>query len=92
VDDSEVGDPPPAIERPDRQHMHQHVEALRAFKRSRDQQKVTVALDDIARATNSKKENVFSKVISATTAGVTHGEVVSCLRRELGFGQPLIGK
>ena len=92
VDDSEVGDPPPAIERPDRQHMHQHVEALRAFKRSRDQQKVTVALDDIARATNSKKENVFSKVISATAAGVTHGEVVSCLRRELGFGQPLIGK
>jgi methylmalonyl-CoA mutase N-terminal domain/subunit len=44
----------------------------------------------LARAANRTDENVFEKVVEATEAGVTHGEVVSCLRRELGFGHPLI--
>jgi methylmalonyl-CoA mutase N-terminal domain/subunit len=80
----------PPAERPDPEAMLRHVERFKAFKRERSQQQVVRALDALARAANSKVENVFEKVVEATEAGVTHGEVVSCLRRELGFGHPLI--
>lgn len=80
----------PPTERPDPEAMLRHVERFKAFKRERSQQQVVRALDALARAANSKDENVFEKVVEATEAGVTHGEVVSCLRRELGFGHPLI--
>ena len=80
----------PPAERPDPEAMLRHVERFKAFKRERSQQQVVRALDALARAANSKDENVFEKVVEATEAGVTHGEVVSCLRRELGFGHPLI--
>ena len=80
----------PPAERPDPEAMLRHVERFKAFKRDRSQQQVVRALDALARAANSKDENVFEKVVEATEAGVTHGEVVSCLRRELGFGHPLI--
>ena len=33
--------------------------------------------------------NVFGAVVDAAEAGATHGEICACLRRELGFGQPL---
>jgi methylmalonyl-CoA mutase N-terminal domain/subunit len=80
----------PPAERPDADAMHRHVERFKAFKRERSQEQVARALDALARAANSKDENVFEKVVEATEGGVTHGEVVSCLRRELGFGHPLI--
>jgi methylmalonyl-CoA mutase N-terminal domain/subunit len=80
----------PPAERPDPEAMLRHVERFKVFKRERSQQEVVRALDALARAANSKDENVFEKVVEATEAGVTHGEVVSCLRRELGFGHPLI--
>ena len=90
TDDNETNDPSPATERPDSKTMGQHVESLRVFKRQRDQEKVSAALSNIARAANSKDDNVFATVVASTAIGVTHGEAVACLRRELGFGQPLI--
>jgi methylmalonyl-CoA mutase N-terminal domain/subunit len=80
----------PPAERPDAQAMAQHVERFKAFKRERSQEAVARALDALARAAGSPRENVFEKVVEAAEAGVTHGEMVSCLRRELGFGHPLI--
>ncbi|WJR78096.1 acyl-CoA mutase large subunit family protein [Bradyrhizobium sp. NP1] len=80
----------PPAERPDAEAMLRHVERFKAFKGERSQREVARALDALARAANSTDENVFEKVVEATEAGVTHGEVVSCLRRELGFGHPLI--
>lgn len=80
----------PPAERPDPGAMLRHVERFKDFKRDRNQRDVTRALDALARAANSTDENVFERVVEATEAGVTHGEVVSCLRRELGFGHPLI--
>ena len=29
-------------------------------------------------------------VLEAAEAGITHGEIVGCLRKELGFGHPLV--
>lgn len=80
----------PPADRPDLAAMERHVERFKAFKRERSQVAVTRALDDLARAANSEGENTFGKVIDAAEAGVTHGEIVACLRRELGFGHPLV--
>ncbi|MFG1299821.1 pivalyl-CoA mutase large subunit [Xanthobacter sp. V3C-3] len=80
----------PPAERPDPAAMERHVARFKAFKRERSQDAVARALDALARAANSARENVFEKVVEAAEAGVTHGEMVGCLRRELGFGHPLI--
>ncbi len=48
------------------------------------------ALDGLARAAASEKQNVYAAVVEAIVAGATHGEVVARLRREMGDGQPLI--
>jgi methylmalonyl-CoA mutase N-terminal domain/subunit len=80
----------PPADRPNLAAMERHVERFKAFKRERSQIAVTRALDDLARAANSEGENTFGKVIDAAEAGVTHGEIVACLRRELGFGHPLV--
>ncbi|MFN4208026.1 MAG: methylmalonyl-CoA mutase [Agrobacterium albertimagni] len=80
---------PPAV-RPDAAAMDRHIELFKAFKRDRGQEQVARALVALARAANSTKENVFERVVEAVEVGVTHGEVIACLRRELGFGHPLI--
>ena len=80
----------PPADRPDADAMHRHVEHFKAFKRERSQGQVARALDALARAANSTDQNTFEKVVEAVDVGVTHGEVIGCLRRELGFGPPLI--
>jgi methylmalonyl-CoA mutase N-terminal domain/subunit len=77
-------------ERPDLQRMKEHVSRFKAFKQQRSQDDVRRGLDALARAANSPTENIYTRVVEAAELGVTHGEIVSCLRRELGFGQPLI--
>jgi methylmalonyl-CoA mutase, N-terminal domain len=79
-----------ATERPDPVRMREHVAAFRRFKDERDGEKVQKALDAISRAASSERENIYERVVEAADVGVSHGEIVSCLRRELGFGQPLI--
>jgi methylmalonyl-CoA mutase N-terminal domain/subunit len=51
---------------------------------------VARALDSLARVANDPRENVFGEVVAATEAGCTHGEICGTLRRELGFGWPLV--
>lgn len=78
------------LERPDPAVVQDYLDSLRDYKASRDNQAVSRALDDLARAANSDNDNVYAKVVDATIAGATHGEVVARLRAELGDGQPLI--
>ena len=80
---------PPTV-RPAKAKMSAHVEQLRRFKADRSQAAVQQALTGLARAANSSDDNIFARVVEATATGVTHGEVIACLRQELGFGQPLI--
>ena len=80
----------PAPYRPDRDAMAAHVEALKAWKAGRSDRVVRGAIDALARATQSHDTNLFGAVVDAACAGVTHGEIIACLRAELGFGQPLI--
>jgi methylmalonyl-CoA mutase N-terminal domain/subunit len=79
-----------ATERPDLARMKEHVMRFKAYKEQRSQADVRRGLDAIARAADSLSENIYARVVEAAELGVTHGEIVSCLRRELGFGQPLI--
>ncbi|MCC5969153.1 MAG: acyl-CoA mutase large subunit family protein [Pararhodobacter sp.] len=81
--------PEPESYRPDRAAMEAHVRAFRAFKDGRDQRAVLQALDALARAAVGS-DNVYARVVAAAEVGVTHGEIIACLRRELGFGQPLM--
>ena len=87
-DQSRVVEPDPY--RPDPAAMLAIVEAFEIYKTTRSQSRVRRAIDGLARAANSKTENIFENVVAAAEAGVTHGEIVSCLRQELGFGDPLI--
>ncbi len=73
--------------RPDRAAMEAQVAAFRAFKAGRDQARIRAVIDDLARAANGS-QNVYERVVEAADAGATHGEIIACLRRELGFGHP----
>ena len=77
-------------ERPDFDRMKEHVARFREFKTNRSRADVDRALDALARAAAGTRENVFERVVDAAEQGVTHGEIVGCLRKELGFGHPLI--
>ena len=79
-----------ATTRPDPVAMQKHVDEFKAFKKDRSQKAVNKALENLTRAANSDNENVFARVVEATDAGVTQGEIIACLREELGFGHPLI--
>jgi len=81
-------EPPPY--RPDAAVMRRHVEAFEAHKAGRSQSDVRKALSRLRGAAASDNDNVFAEVVNAAVAGVTHGEIVACLRDELGFGHPLI--
>ncbi len=76
--------------RPDPDRMREHVQSFVRFKESRSQREVRNAIETLARAANSESENVFARVVEAAEAGATHGEIIACLREELGFGHPLI--
>ena len=79
-----------STERPDLARMTEHVARFKAFKEERSPSDVRRALDALARAANSERENVFERIVEAAEAGITHGEIVGCLRKELGFGHPLV--
>ena len=82
------------LERPERQVVEGHIARFKAYKKERSQSQLSAALDALARAANAApgtpEQNVFEKVVEAAEAGATHGEICACLRREMGFGQPLV--
>ncbi len=88
----EADEPAPraGLRRPERGAIDAQIARLKAFKARRAQAAVRAALDALAAAAGSSKQNVFEAVIDAADAGATHGEIVACLRRELGVGQPLV--
>ncbi len=75
---------------PDRALMAAQVERVRQFKENRSQTDVQKAIDALRSTANTDDQNVFAQVIEAADAGVTHGELCTVLREELGFGQPLV--
>jgi methylmalonyl-CoA mutase N-terminal domain/subunit len=78
------------LERPEPARMAAQIAKFQAFKAARNQTGAARALDALARAAGNQSENLFEKVVDAAVAEATHGEICACLRRELGFGQPLV--
>ncbi|MHA1152038.1 MAG: methylmalonyl-CoA mutase family protein [Alphaproteobacteria bacterium] len=78
------------LERPEHARMEAQIAKFQAFKAARNQTEVARALDALARAAGDQSENLFERVVDAAVADVTHGEICACLRREFGFGQPLV--
>jgi methylmalonyl-CoA mutase N-terminal domain/subunit len=70
--------------------MQAHLAEFKAYKAQRPQAAVQAARDGLASAANDPQQNVFERVVEAAEAGCTHGEICATLRRELGFGQPLV--
>ncbi len=79
-----------ALPVPDAEKMRAHIAAFQAYKAARSQAAVRAALDALAAAADDENQNIFQRVIEAAEAGCTHGEICGTLRRELGFGQPLV--
>ena len=82
------------LERPRREVIEAHIANFKTFKAERSQAAVGKALDAVAAAANaepgSQGSNVFETLVDAALVGCTHGEMCATLRRELGFGQPLV--
>ncbi|MDH3452831.1 MAG: acyl-CoA mutase large subunit family protein, partial [Gammaproteobacteria bacterium] len=88
IDESQQ--PRPASQRPAPGTMETYLQQLQTYKVSRSRKQVQAALSDLQRACNTPAQNVFERIVDAAVAGLTHGEICACLRRELGFGQPLV--
>ncbi len=83
----------PALARPDMALMDAHRADFARFKARRSQDGVARALASLARAaqaTGPERANIFGEIVAAADVGCTHGEICGTLRRELGFGHPLI--
>jgi methylmalonyl-CoA mutase, N-terminal domain len=80
----------PALAKPDATLMRAHLAEFATWKARRSSSAVGQALDALARAAHDRASNVFGAVVAAAEAGCTHGEICGRLRREVGFGRPLI--
>jgi methylmalonyl-CoA mutase N-terminal domain/subunit len=80
----------PAVERPDPVAMQRHLDEFKSAKAARSGVAVEQALDGLSRAAESRDGNVFAAVVDAARAGLTNEEICARLRRDLGFGQPLV--
>ncbi|HVE50581.1 MAG TPA: methylmalonyl-CoA mutase family protein, partial [Casimicrobiaceae bacterium] len=80
----------PALAKPDPELMQAHLREFAQWKTQRSSQQVGKALDELARSTGDTRSNIFAAVVAAAEVGCTHGEICGTLRRELGFGRPLI--
>jgi methylmalonyl-CoA mutase N-terminal domain/subunit len=79
----------PALAKPDPSLMQAHLREFSAWKAARSKASVAAGLDGLSHAAQGDN-NVFGAVVAAAEAGCTHGEICARLRRELGFGQPLV--
>src|SRR5690606_30807152 len=59
------------LPRPEQARIEAQIARVRRFKAERSQERAQAALDDLARAANSKDQNVFAKVVDAAIANVT---------------------
>ena len=84
----------PALARPDPAQMRAHLRDFAQWKARRSAAAVEKALADLARSAQADRggggANIFGQVVAAADVGCTHGEICGTLRRELGFGNPLV--
>lgn len=80
----------PAPDRPDPQKIDDFLTRLADFRRQRDQRRVDDALAALVAAFSSDTDNTYGRVVEATLAGATHGEICQAVRDAVGVGEPLV--
>lgn len=65
------------------------IERTRKLKRDRDKKKAERSLEDLRKAAETGKGNIFELLIEGALTYLTRGEMVGTLRDVYGFGQPL---
>ena len=80
--------PPDSPELPDIADIERRVAAFRTWKAARNAGALRAAAGALSAAARDPQANLYSAVLAALTAGMTHGEVVAGLRAELGAGVP----
>ena len=88
--DQETEIPTKSLPRPEEKDIARYLEDLADYKNSRNSDTINKVLDDLAEAANTENVNLYEKVVDATRADATQGEIIAVMRRELGFGDPLI--
>ena len=78
------------LPKPDPALMQAHLAAFSAWKARRSAAAVASSLSNLARAAQGDGGNIFGAVVASAADGATHGEICATLRRELGFGNPLV--
>ncbi len=81
---------PPPQPRLSEARVDDYLARLRAYKSDRNQKAVKTALDGLARAFDSERDNTYGAVVAAVAAGATHGEICHRVRDAAGFGEPLV--
>ena len=80
----------PPLERPPAEEISAQIQRFRAHKAARPARQVARATTALAAAAREESANLYEGVLAAVAAGLTHGEIVSILRGELGEGQPQV--
>jgi methylmalonyl-CoA mutase N-terminal domain/subunit len=80
----------PQLERPAPGAIEARIERFRSWKAARDPGAIAVALDRLRRAARTEDQNLYTAVVEAVGANLTHGEIVAALRDELGTGIPVL--
>ena len=70
--------------------MQRHLDEFRVAKAARVRSSSALATAAPERAADSKDGNVFGAVVDGARARLTNEEICTRLRRDLGFGQPLV--
>ncbi len=76
------------LKRPEESKIARQLQKLEAYKTSRNKSDYRLAVGRLQAAAQDESRNIYGAIVDAVSAGMTHGEVVGLLRRELGFGQP----
>ena len=70
------------LEPPSQRVIEAQLEKLDAFKANRNHSDFNAALDQLQRAAQNPQENIFAAIVEAVANGMTHGEVIRCVRQE----------
>ncbi len=76
------------LKRPSDSAIRNQLDTLAEFKAHRSQAEFERSLGQLQSVAQDPRKNIFEAIVNAAVGGLTHGEIVRCVREELGFGQP----
>ena len=78
------------LKRPELESVENQLVILEKYKKNRSSSDVNRAFSSLRQAAQDESINLFGAIVEAVSNGLTHGEVIREIRKELGDGQPQI--